>query len=158
MDAYCHPQSCSLGPLPPRTPARPDPQVPGSEKLGSCRYGKIGAVYFYDMASNQDPLFGLVEIEVSIQNVAEGMLRLEIYCIADGYQSACGNGSKFPLRIAVLAGEKTIAIAEWAYPPIICGHADPMTFAVDLPVDASVFAGIDRVEFQRTKGEARLCG
>lgn len=158
MDAYSHPQSCSLGPLPPRTPARPDPQVPGSEKLGPCRYGKIGAVYFYDAASNRDPLFGLVEIEVSIQSIADGVLRLEIYCIADGYQSACGNGGKFPLKIAAMAGDKVIVTTEWAYPPIICGHADPMTFAVDLAVDASAFAAIDRIEIQRTKGEARLCG
>ncbi len=158
MDAYSFPQSCSLGPLPPRTPARPDPQVPGSAKLGPCRYGKIGAVYFYDAASGEDPLFGLVEIEASIQRIADDMLRLEIYCIADGYQSACGNGGKFPLKIAAMAGERVIAIAEWAYPPIICGHADPMTFAVDLPVDASAFAAIDRIEIQRTRGEAHLCG
>jgi len=33
-----------------------------------------------------------------------------------------------------------------------------MTFAVDLPVDATAFARINRVEIQKTKGEARLCG
>lgn len=156
----CHsyPQHCSLGPLPPRTPARPDPQVPGNAKLGPCRYGKIGSVYFYDVASQQDPLFGFVEIELSIQRIAEDLLRLELYCIADGYQSAGGNGSKFPLKIAAMAGENVIATTEWAYPPVVCGHADPMTFAVDLPVDATAFAKIDRVEIQKTKGEARLCG
>lgn len=154
---YSYAQYCSLGPLPPRTPARPDPQVPASEKLGPCRYGKIGSVYFYDTASSEDPLFGFIEIELSVQKVSESFVRLELYCIADGYQSACSNGSRFPLLIALMAADKAIAVAEWPYPAIVCGHADPMTFAIDLPIESAVFAEIDGVEIQRTRGEARLC-
>src|ERR1700756_1327295 len=87
---YSYRQFCSLGPLPPRTPARPDPQVPKDRKLGPCSHGKIGAFYFYAEGSQDDPAFGFCEIELSLQRLAENKVRLELYCIADGYQSAWG--------------------------------------------------------------------
>ena len=102
---YSYRQFCSLGPLPPRTPARPDPQVPKDRKLGPCSHGKIGAFYFYAEGSQDDPAFGFCEIELSLQRLAENKVRLELYCIADGYQSARGVGARHPLKIAVLAGE-----------------------------------------------------
>ena len=156
-NCYSYRQFCSLGPLPPRTPARPDPQVPKDYKLGQCLHGKIGAFYFYAEGSRDDPAFGFCEIELSVQRVAENSVRLELYCIADGYQSARGVGARYPLKIAVLAGEKVLGAASWHFPDVICGHADPMHFAADLDIDDRLFAGIDRVELGGTSGEWEPC-
>jgi hypothetical protein len=143
--------------LPPRTPARPDPQVPKDRKIGPCSHGKIGAFYFYAEGSRDDPAFGFCEIELSVQRVAASRVRLELYCIADGYQSARGVGARHPLNIAVLAGEDVLGVANWHFPDVICGHADPMHFAIDLEIDDGRAARIDRVELSRTSGESQPC-
>ena len=156
-NCYSYRQFCSLGPLPPRTPARSDPQVPKDRKLGACAHGTIGAFYFYSDGSDDDPAFGFCDIELSVQRVAEGTVRLELYCIADGYQSARGVGVAHPLKIAVIAKDETLAVAEWHFPGVICGHADPMHFSVDLAIDDRVFAAIDRIALEKTQGESRPC-
>jgi len=156
-NCYSYRQFCSLGPLPPRTPARADPQVPKDYKLGQCLHGKIGAFYFYAEGSRDDPAFGFCEIELSVQRVAENSVRLELYCIADGYQSTRGVGASYPLRIAVLAGERVLGTADWHFPDVICGHADPMHFAADMELSDGLFVEIDRVELARTSGEAKPC-
>src|SRR6202048_542552 len=89
-ECYSYRQFCSLGPLPPRTPARPDPQVPRDRKLGSCVHGKIGAFYFYEKGSNDDPAFGFIDGELSVQDISTGKVRVELYCVADGYQTSRG--------------------------------------------------------------------
>jgi hypothetical protein len=131
--------------------------VPKDYKLGPCSYGKIGAFYFYADGSRDDPAFGFCEIELSIQRVARHRVRLELYCIADGYQSARGVGSRCPLKIAVLAGERVLAGANWYFPDVICGHADPMHFAADVEID-ELFAEIDRIELSPTSGQSEPCG
>jgi hypothetical protein len=156
-NCYSYRQFCSLGPLPPRTPARADPQVPKDRKLGESAHGKIGAFYFYADGSDDDAAFGFCDIELSVQRVAEGTVRLELYCIADGYQSARGVGHRHPLKIAVLAGDRTLAVANWHFSDVICGHADPMHFAADLAIAGELFAAIDRIELQQTQGEALPC-
>ena len=108
--------------------------------------------------SSDDPAFGFCDIEVSVQRVAEGKVRLELYCIADGYQSERGIGRRYPLKVAILAKDKVLATADWHFPDVICGHADPMHFAVDLEIDDEPFARIDRVELSRTSGESEPCG
>jgi hypothetical protein len=154
---YSYRQFCSLGPLPPRTPARPDPQVPKDYKLGPCSHGKIGSLYFYADGSRDDPAFGFCEIELSIQRVSKHRVRVELYCIADGYQSARGVSARHPLEIAVLAGEKVMGTANWHFPDVICGHADPMHFSADLDIHDGLLAGIDRVEIGGTPGEWEPC-
>ena len=154
---YSYRQFCSLGPLPPRTPARPDPQVPKDHKLGPCAHGKIGAFYFYPDGSRDDPAFGFCEIELSVQLVAEHRVRLELYCIADGYQSARGVGASHPLKIAVLAKEKVLGTTNWHFPDVICGHADPMHYAADLQIDDRLFSAIDRIELSATPGQSQPC-
>src|SRR5262245_62176115 len=62
-------QFCSLGPLPPRTPARPDPQVAKDYELGPCSHGKPARSNFYADGSRDDPAFGFCEIEVSVQHM-----------------------------------------------------------------------------------------
>ena len=49
--------------------------------------------------------------ELSIQRVAEDKVRVELYCIADGYQSARGIGARYPLKISVMAKDKALATA-----------------------------------------------
>jgi hypothetical protein len=107
--------------------------------------------------SRDDPAFGFCEIELSVQRVAENRVRLELYCIADGYQSARGVGARHPLKIAVLAGEKVVGTANWYFPDVICGHADPMHFTADLEIDDELSAGIDRIELARTSGQSESC-
>lgn len=156
-NCYSYRQFCSLGPLPPRTPARADPQVPRDRALGACTHGAIGAFYFYAEGSRDDPAFGFCDIEVSVQRVAAGQVRLELYCIADGYQSARGVGAKHPLKIAVIAKDSVLAVADWQFSDVICGAADPMNFARDLDIADELFAQIDRIELQATRGESRPC-
>jgi hypothetical protein len=154
---YSYRQFCSLGPLPPRTPARPDPQVPRDRKLGPCTHGKIGAFYFFQDGSEDDPAFGFCDIELSVQHVAPGKVRLELYCIADGYQSLRGVGARYPLRIAVAAKDRVLGVANWHFADVICGHADPMNFAADLDIADELFVQIDRIELLEARGEARPC-
>lgn len=117
----------------------------------------MGAFYFYADGSRDDPAFGFCDIEVSVQRVAEGKVRLELYCIADGYQTARGVGSAHPLKIAVIAKDAVLAVAAWHFPDVICGHADPMNFATDLDIADELSAQIDRIELQATAGECRPC-
>lgn len=154
-NCYSYPQFCSLGPLPPRTPARADAQVPKDRKRGKCAHGVIGAFYFYADGSDDDPAFGFCDIELSVQQIARGTVRVELYCVADGYQSARGVGANHPLKIAVLAGDQVLGIANWHFADVICGHADPMHFAADLQIDNAMFGLIDRIEIQKTAGQSR---
>jgi hypothetical protein len=156
-NCYSYAQFCSLGPLPPRTPARPDAQVPKDRKLGACAHGVIGAFYFYADGSDDDAAFGFCNIELSVQRIAEGKVRVELYCVADGYQSARGVGADHPLKIAVLAGDRELSVASWHFADVICGHADPMHFAADLDIDDAMFDRIDRIELQKTVGRSRPC-
>jgi hypothetical protein len=130
--------------------------VPRNRALGACTHGAIGAFYFYAEGSRDDPAFGFCDIEVSVQRVATGT-RLELYCIADGYQSARGVGAKYPLKIAVIAKDRLLAVADWHFSDVICGAADPMSFATDLDIADELFARIDRIELQATRGESQPC-
>jgi hypothetical protein len=131
--------------------------VPRDRALGPCAHGAIGAFYFYAEGSRDDPAFGFCDIEFSVQSVADGKVRLELYCIADGYQTARGVGARYPLKIAVMAKERVLAVTDWYFADVICGHADPMNFAIDLDIAGELFAQIDRIELQETKGESRAC-
>lgn len=157
-ECYSYRQFCSLGPLPPRSPARPDPQVPQNYDLGPCAHGKIGAFYFFTHGSKDDPAFGFFDIEVSVQSLAAGKVRLELYCIADGYQSSRGVSTRHPLRIAIQSGETTLATAEWFFADVICGHADPMHFSADLDIEPASFTSIDRVALLPVAGLSQPCG
>jgi hypothetical protein len=129
--------------------------VPRDRKLGACSHGKIGSFYFYLEGSGDDAAFGFCDIEVSVQHVAQDKVRFELYCIADGYQSARGVGSSYPLKIQVMAKGRVLASANWHFSDVICGHADPMSFGIDLDIADELFAQIDGIELPDTKGESR---
>ena len=131
--------------------------MPRDRKLGACAHGAIGAFYFYADGSRDDPAFGFCDIEVSVQRVAEGKVRLELYCVADGYQTARGVGSIHPLKIAVIANDTVLTVADWHFPDVICGHADPMNFATDLDIADELSMQIDQIELQAITGESRPC-
>lgn len=155
---YSYRQFCSLGPLPPRTPARPDPQVPRDRKFGPCRHGMIGAFYFYEETSQDDAAFGFFDIELSVQEIAPGRLRVEVYGVADGYQTSRGIGAKHPLRISVMAGNRVVGIAEWFFADVICGHADPMNFSADIDLAGVTFSQIDSIALDKIEGRSAPCG
>jgi len=150
---YSYRQFCSLGPVPPRTVGRPDAQVPTDPKLGPARHGKIGSFYFYMKGSKDDPAFGFFDIELSVQALAPTRLRVELYCVADGYQTSRGVGG-LPLTIALMAGEAIVATADWRYHDVLCGHADPMSFSADVEVAPDTATAIDRVALLAVEGRA----
>jgi hypothetical protein len=154
---YSYRQFCALGLLPPHTPARPDAQVPKDSALGPCRHGKIGAFYFYRNGSKDEPAFGFFDIELSVQRLSSGRVRVELYGTADGYQSARGIGASHPLRIALMHDEKMVASVAWAFPDVICGHADPMSFATDIDLEAAGFAAVNRIDLLAVEGLSSPC-
>ncbi len=149
---YVHRQGCLLGPLPPRTPARPDPQVPREANLGPARWGKIGAFYFYVHGSKDDPAFGLFDIEVSLQLLSGGKARLDIYAIADGYQQGGASGLHNPITIFVKDGDSILSSFAWTFPDILDGKADPLTHSRDIDLGAAEWERVDRIEFDLANG------
>ena len=156
-ECYSHRQFCSLGPLPPRTPARPDPQVPRDHKLGPCVHGKIGSFYFYEKGSDNDAAFGFFDVELSVQSISTGKIRVELYCVADGYQTSRGAGARHPIRLAIMAGDRTVGSAEWHFADVICGHADPMNFSTDIDIGDASFPLIDRIDLLGVDGLSVPC-
>jgi hypothetical protein len=154
---YSYRQYCSLGPLPPRTPARPDPQVPRDSKLGPCVHGKIGSFYFYEKGSNDDAAFGFFDVELSVQGISASMVRVELYCVADGYQTSRGVSAGHPIKIAIMAGGKTVGSTEWRFADVICGHADPMNFSTDIDIGYTSFSLIDRIDLLGVDGLSAPC-
>lgn len=158
VDCYSYRQRCELGPVPPRTPGRADAQLPRDDAVGLVRYGRIGHFYFYHVGSNDDPAFGFVDVELSAQQVAPGKVRVEAYCIGDGYQSARGSGLDHPLVIELRAGERALASVEWRYPEVLCGHADPLDFSVDINLSEADFAALDSAVMPAVSASATPCG
>jgi hypothetical protein len=156
-ECYSYRQFCSLGPLPPRTPARPDPQVPRDHKLGPCVHGKIGSFYFYQKGSDNDAAFGFFDVELSVQSISTGKIRVELYCVADGYQTSRGVGARHPIRLAIMAGDKIAGSAEWHFADVICGHADPMNFSTDIDIGDASFPLIDRIDLLGVDGLSAPC-
>lgn len=158
VDCYSYRQRCDLGPVPPRTPGRADAQVPRDATVGPVRYGKISHIYFYEVGSTDDPVFGFVDIELSVQRVSPGKVRVEAYCIGDGYQGSHGSGLDWPLVIELRAGDHPVASVEWRYPEILCGHADPLDFSVEINLAEADFAALDGVAMPAVSASATPCG
>ena len=156
-ECYSYRQFCSLGLVPPRTPARPDARVPKDRSRGPCWHGKIGSFYFYENGSQDDPAFGFFDIELSVQSLASGKVRVEFYGIADGYQSSRGVGAGHPLKIALMNDDRMLACAEWRFPDVMCGHADPLNFAADIDLDAGAFATLNRIDLLAVGGFSTPC-
>lgn len=132
--------------------------MPRDCELGPCKHGKIGSFYFYATGSDDDPAFGFFDIELSVQSIAPGKVRVEIYCVADGYQTSRGIGVDHPLELAVMADGETVGSVAWRFADVLCGHADPMNFADDIEIGETPFARIDRIDLLGVDGLSAPCG
>lgn len=151
------PQMCLLGPVPPRTPVRGDAQVPSDLARGDAKYGRIPFVYFYAPDAQTDAAFGLLEIEIAVQRRGPGLFECEVYAIGDGYQSGHGSSDPEPLAIEFRAGSRTVARAEWRYPPVLSGHMDPLFFSAPLALSDQDFQSLESVLLPPARAEVTVC-
>jgi len=148
---------CLLGPMPPRTPGRSDPQVPSDASRGDSKYGRIPFVYFYWEGLKADPTFGLLDIEIAIQRRGSDAFQFEIYCIGDGYQSGHGSSKPQPLAVEFRIGARTVAKADWPYPTVLNGHMDALTFSAPIAITDGDFEKIDSALLPSVRAEATIC-
>lgn len=148
-----YPQFCSLGLLPPRVPGRSDAQVPMDRSRGRTRHARFPCAYFYSQVATDDPMFGFVDLEVSLQRIAEGHVEFELYCVGDGYQSGTGRGDGTPLRIEVCCGERVVVGIDWRYPHVHTGRMDPMTYQLRLEIPDAEFDAADRIRLPSVDAE-----
>lgn len=132
VNCYSYRQSCEMGLVPPRMPDRADAQVPHNRATGKVIYGRISHLYFYEEGTDDDPAFGMIEVELSAQYLGRNRVLLEAYGIGDGYQSRRGSGCHAPLTIELHGPNGVVTSVQWAYGEILCGHADPLTLSVEL--------------------------
>ncbi len=156
----CHSvaQFASFGPPPPRTPGRPDPQVPEQLDAGPAIYAKLPHVYFYDSNRPDDPAFGFIEIEISVQRRGEGRYRLDLYCVGDGHQSGAGLPNGEGLRVELLAGDDVVETASWVFREVSSGRCDPVTFAASLTMSDEDYKQVDRVRLPSAAAVCRIDG
>lgn len=157
VECRSQPQMCTLGPLPPRTPGRSDPQVPSEPVRGESKYGRIAFVYFYQDGVEGDATFGLLDIEIAVQRRGPHQFQFEIYCIGDGYQSGHGSSRPQPLAVEFRAGTKTVAVAAWRYPDVLSGHSDPLTFSYPIDLTENDFQELDGVYLPSVRAHATIC-
>lgn len=156
----CHSvaQFASFGPPPPRTPGRPDPQVPEDLGAAPAIYARLPHIYFYDANRTDDPTFGFIEIEISLQRRGEGSYRLDLYCVGDGHQSGAGLPNGEGMRIELLAGDDLIATAPWTFREVSSGRCDPLTFSASLTLSDADYKKIDRVRLPSAVAVCRIDG
>ena len=121
-------------------------------------HGKIGSFYFYEKGSDHDAAFGFFDVELSVQSISTGKIRIELYCVADGYQTSRGVGAEHPIKLAIMADSKVVGSTEWCFPDVICGHADPMNFSTDIDIGDTSFSLIDRIDLLGVDGLSAPCG
>lgn len=151
-------QLASFGRAPPRTPGRPDPQVPEELGAGPAIYAKVPHVYFYDANRADDPAFGFIEIEVSLQRRGNGRCRLDLYAFGDGHQSGAGLPNGEGLKIELLAGDRVVSSASWMFREVCLGRCDPMSFSASLEISDSEYEMIDRVRLPPAAAICRVDG
>jgi hypothetical protein len=117
----------------------------------------VGSFYFYAKDSDDDAAFGFFDVELSVQSISTGKIRVELYCVADGYQTSRGIGASHPLQLAIVARGKTVGSAEWPFADVICGHADPMNFSIDIDIGDTSFSVIDQIDLVAVDGLSAPC-
>lgn len=151
-------QFASFSAPPPRTPGRPDPQVPETLDAGPAIYAKLPHVYFYDANRPDDPVFGFIEIEISLQRRGEGLYRIDLYCIGDGHQNGAGLANGEGLMIELLAGDRVVAAVSWPFREVSVGRCDPMSFAASPAMRDADYDKIDRVRLPAVAAICRIDG
>src|SRR5258708_18328626 len=118
----------------------------------------IGSFYLCGKGLDKEGGLGFFDIELSVQSISTGKIRVELYCVADGYQTSRGVGAGHPIKLAIMAGGKLVGSAEWPFPDVICGHADPMNFSDDIDIGDTSFSLIDRIDLLEVDGLSAPCG
>lgn len=152
------PQVASFGPLPPRTPARPDPQVPNDLAAGPSLYAKLPHLYFYDANHPEDPTFGFVDLEISLQRQSGDRVLLDLYCTGDGHQSGAGLPSGQGIRIEILAGQEILDAVNWEFREVGSGRCDPVSFSTWLDLKVDQFDLVDAIRIPPSAAVCRLDG
>ena len=137
-------QFCALGPPPPRTPGRADPQVPTSAVRGAVRHGRIPHLYFYLDDALEDAAFGLLDIEIAVCEPREGRAVFELYCVGDGYQNGSGAARGSPLAIELRSAHALIATVYWPWPDVVTGRAEVMQWTTEITISREGFISMDR--------------
>lgn len=131
--------------------------MPSDTSRGASRYGRIPFVYFYHEGAQDDPAFGLLDVEIAVQRRGPRSFQFEIYCIGDGYQSGQGSSVPQPLTIEFRAGARAVARAEWPYPTILNGHMDALSFSATIELSELDFQEIDSVMIPSVRAEVTIC-
>ena len=122
--------------MPPRTPGRPDPQAPEDPAAGVAIYAKLPHLYFYDANRIDDPAFGFIEIEISVQRRGAGRYLLDLCCYMDGHQNGAGLPNGEGVHVELMVGEKVVASASWTFCTVNFGRIINITsHAVKQPID-----------------------
>lgn len=148
----------SLGRIPPRTPGRSDVQTPRDIAMGPAKYARIGSLYFYSVSqTTSDAIFGLLDIEFSLQKRRDGGAWMETYCVGDGFQVGRSSGQTNSLSVEIRADHRTLAIVKWPYSPILCGHFDPISFEAHVDLSEGDFQIADHIYLPAAEALAETC-
>ena len=61
-----------------------------------------------------------------------------------------------PLAIEFRAGSRAVAKAEWAYPTVLDGHMDPLSFSAAIVLDDADFQEIDSALLPSVRAEVMI--
>ena len=151
-------QFCALGPPPPRTPGRADPQVPTAPRATAVRHGRIPHVYFYLDDDCENTAFGLLDLEIAVCEPAGGRSVVELYCLGDGFQAGTGTARGEALMFELRDAGGVVATVPWHWPDVVCGRSESMVLLTDLPLSGADFARLDRIALPPAFGWALASG
>jgi hypothetical protein len=151
-------QFCALGPPPPRTPGRADPQVPTAPRATAVRHGRIPHVYFYLDDACENTAFGLLDLEIAVCEPAGGRSVVELYCLGDGFQAGTGTARGEALMFELRDAGGVVATVPWHWPDVVCGRSESMVLLTDLPLSGADFARLDRIALPPAFGWALASG
>lgn len=154
LECRSRPQMCALGPPPPRTPGRADPQVPTVPGRGEVRHGRIPHIYFYLDPKLEDAAFGFLDLEIAVRAPTNGRSEVELYCTGDGYQSGSGRACGETIAIELHSAAGVVAVVHWPWPDVVSGRAEAMCFSTSVPMPDSGFAALDRAIVPAARGWA----
>lgn len=152
LECRSRPQMCALGPPPPRTPGRADPQVPTVPGRGAVRHGRIPHLYFYLGTRSDDAAFGFLDLEIAVREPSNGRSAVELYCVGDGYQSGSGRAQGETIDVELRSEAGVVAVVRWPWPEVVSGRAEAMCFSTSVEMTDSGFAALDRATVPAARG------
>lgn len=144
LECRSRPQFCALGPPPPRTPGRADPQVPETPTARGFVHGRVAHLYFFLDDEGRDAGFGMTDIEIAVCEPIAGRCAVEVYCVGDGYQTGTGQSCGAPLVIEFRSADRLVASIAWQWPDVVGGRAEVMHLRTEAPMSPADYASLDR--------------